>query len=69
MSQQTPSAGSTSALPPVGASPAKRVRVQHLRAAKEHGERLDERMDDLMSFVLSDRYAKLRRQIGIAIGV
>ncbi len=30
----------TSALPPVGAEPAKRVRVQHLRAAKENGERL-----------------------------
>jgi len=28
---------------------------------------VEERMDDLMSFVLSDRYAKLRRQIGIAI--
>jgi len=24
-------------------------------------------MDDLMSFVVSDRYAKLRKQIGIAI--
>lgn len=29
-----------SALPPVGAEPPKRVRVQHLRAAKENGERL-----------------------------
>lgn len=29
-----------SALPPVGAEPAKRVRVQHLRAAKANGERL-----------------------------
>ena len=28
---------------------------------------LDEKMDDLMSFVVSDRYAKLRKQIGIAI--
>ncbi len=28
---------------------------------------VEEKMDDLMSFVLSDRYAKLRRQIGIAI--
>lgn len=28
----------------------------------------NERMDDLMSFVVSDRYAKLRRQIGIAVG-
>lgn len=40
MSQQTPNAGSTSALPPVGLTPAKRVRVQHLLAAKEQGERL-----------------------------
>jgi hypothetical protein len=29
---------------------------------------LGEKMDDLMSFVVSDRYAKLRKQIGIAIG-
>jgi hypothetical protein len=28
---------------------------------------LGEKMDDLMSFVLSDRYAKLRKQIGIAM--
>ncbi len=28
---------------------------------------VDARMDDLMSFVLSDRYAKLRKQIGIAL--
>jgi hypothetical protein len=28
---------------------------------------VDERMNDLMSFVLSDRYAKLRKQIGIAL--
>lgn len=30
----------TSALPPVGVDPPKRVRVQHLRAAKENGEKL-----------------------------
>ena len=29
---------------------------------------LAEKMDDLMSFVVSDRYTKLRKQIGIAIG-
>ncbi|GAB2601701.1 3-methyl-2-oxobutanoate hydroxymethyltransferase [Pseudactinotalea suaedae] len=29
-----------SALPPVGVEPAKRVRVQHLRAAKDNGEKL-----------------------------
>ncbi|MBX3218099.1 MAG: hypothetical protein KF850_39195 [Labilithrix sp.] len=28
---------------------------------------LDEKMDDLMSFVVSDRYSKLRKQIGIGI--
>jgi hypothetical protein len=28
---------------------------------------IEERMDDLMSFVVSDRFAKLRRQIGIAL--
>ena len=28
---------------------------------------LEAKMDDLMSFVVSDRYAKLRRQLGIAI--
>ncbi|HSQ63883.1 MAG TPA: hypothetical protein VLM85_11745 [Polyangiaceae bacterium] len=34
-----------------------------------HGKtRLDERMDDLLTFVSSDRYAKLRKQIGIAVG-
>jgi hypothetical protein len=27
----------------------------------------EEWMDDLLSFVVSDRYAKLRKQIGIAI--
>lgn len=35
--------------------------------AREDEAHRNERMDDLMSFVLSDRYAKLRRQIGIAI--
>jgi hypothetical protein len=44
-----------------------------LRAARsilalEDEAHVDEKMDDLMSFVVSDRYAKLRRQIGIAIG-
>jgi hypothetical protein len=33
----------------------------------EDPQHLTERMDDLMSFVVSDRYAKLRKQIGIAI--
>jgi hypothetical protein len=33
----------------------------------EDNAHLTEKMDDLMSFVLSDRYAKLRKQIGIAI--
>ena len=29
---------------------------------------MNEKMDDLISFVTSDRYAKLRKQIGIALG-
>jgi len=33
----------------------------------EDNAHLQEKMDDLMSFVLSDRYAKLRKQIGIAL--
>jgi hypothetical protein len=40
-----------------------------LETTERDGAQLGEKMDDLMSFVLSDRYAKLRRQIGIAIGV
>ncbi|HVJ89142.1 MAG TPA: hypothetical protein VM580_05010 [Labilithrix sp.] len=35
--------------------------------AKADNSSIDEKMDDLMSFVVSDRYSKLRRQIGIAI--
>ncbi|HEY1960194.1 MAG TPA: hypothetical protein VGH28_31510 [Polyangiaceae bacterium] len=34
----------------------------------EDKERTQERMDDLLSFVSSDRYGKLRKQLGIAIG-
>ena len=33
----------------------------------EKEPQIDEKMDDLLSFVLSDRYNKLRKQIGIAI--
>jgi hypothetical protein len=36
------------------------------QADKSQGN-VDEKMDDLMSFVVSDRYARLRKQIGIAI--
>jgi hypothetical protein len=36
-------------------------------ALEPGGAPLEERMNDLMSFVVSDRYAKLRRQIGIAL--
>jgi hypothetical protein len=32
-----------------------------------HAGHLAEKIDDLMSFVVSDRYAKLRKQIGIAV--
>ena len=38
------------------------------RCGLEDEAHRDEKMDDLMSFVVSDRYAKLRRQIGIAVG-
>jgi hypothetical protein len=31
-------------------------------------EKLQERMDDLLTFVSSDRYGKLRKQLGIAVG-
>ena len=40
----------------------------HAVLAAEDAAHAPERMDDLMSFVLSDRYAKLRRQIGVALG-
>ncbi len=33
----------------------------------EGGEGLTEKIDDLLVFMLSERFAKLRRQIGIAI--
>ena len=44
------------------------LRAAHSVLALEDGAHVAEKMDDLMSFVVSDRYAKLRRQIGIAIG-
>ncbi len=34
---------------------------------REDKEKLQERMDDLLTFVSSDRYGKLRKQLGIAI--
>lgn len=34
----------------------------------EDKDRTQERMDDLLAFVSSDRYGKLRKQIGIAVG-
>lgn len=43
------------------------LRAAHTVLSLEDRSNLDEEMNDLMSFVLSDRYAKLRRQIGIAI--
>lgn len=43
------------------------LRAAHNVTALEDKAHLDEKMDDLMSFVVSDRYAKLRKQIGIAI--
>jgi hypothetical protein len=35
--------------------------------AKDGPEGLTEKVDDLLVFVMSERYARLRRQIGIAI--
>jgi golgin subfamily B member 1 len=43
------------------------LKAAHGVYAIEDSAHLAEKMDDLMSFVLSDRYAKLRKQIGIAI--
>ncbi len=43
------------------------LKAAHGVFAIEDAPHLAERMDDLMSFVVSDRYAKLRRQIGIAV--
>jgi len=43
------------------------LRAAHAVLALEDKAHVDEKMDDLMSFVVSDRYAKLRKQIGIAI--
>lgn len=44
------------------------LKAAHGIYTMEDNAHLTEKMDDLMSFVLSDRYAKLRKQIGIAIG-
>ena len=43
------------------------LKAAHSIFALEDPTHLAEKMDDLMSFVVSDRYAKLRRQIGIAV--
>ncbi|HSO37951.1 MAG TPA: hypothetical protein VLT33_35730, partial [Labilithrix sp.] len=43
------------------------LKAAHSIFALEDPTHLGEKMDDLMSFVVSDRYAKLRRQIGIAV--
>lgn len=43
------------------------LKAAHAVLAAEDGAHAGEKMDDLMSFVVSDRYAKLRKQIGIAI--
>ena len=44
------------------------LRAAHNVLSLEDKAHIAEKMDDLMSFVVSDRYAKLRKQIGIAIG-
>lgn len=43
------------------------LKAAHAVYALEDPAHLGEKMDDLMSFVVSDRYAKLRKQIGIAV--
>lgn len=43
------------------------LKAAHAVFALEDPTHLAEKMDDLMSFVVSDRYGKLRKQIGIAI--
>ncbi len=43
------------------------LRAAHAVLALEDKVHLEERMDDLLVFSLSDRYTKLRKQIGIAI--
>lgn len=44
------------------------LKAAHVVLAAEDPAHVGEKMDDLMSFVVSDRYAKLRKQIGIAVG-
>jgi hypothetical protein len=43
------------------------LKAAHAVLAVEDAAHVNEKMDDLMSFVVSDRYAKLRKQIGIAV--
>ncbi len=43
------------------------LKAAHAIFSLEDKTHVGEKMDDLMSFVVSDRYAKLRKQIGIAI--
>jgi hypothetical protein len=43
------------------------LKAAHAVYTLEDPAHLGEKMDDLMSFVVSDRYAKLRKQIGIAV--
>jgi hypothetical protein len=44
------------------------LKAAHAVFALEDPAHLGEKMDDLMSFVVSDRYTRLRKQIGISIG-
>ncbi|HEX7666252.1 MAG TPA: hypothetical protein VF407_17120 [Polyangiaceae bacterium] len=50
-----------------GALLANDLRAAHNVLALEDKERLTEKMDDLIVFVTSDRYARLRKQLGIAV--
>jgi len=44
------------------------LKAAHNVFTMEDAAHVTEKMDDLMAFVVSDRYAKLRKQIGIAVG-
>jgi hypothetical protein len=42
-------------------------KAAHTVFAHDEAAHLDAKMDNLMSFAVSDRYGKLRKQIGIAV--
>ena len=44
------------------------LRAAHGVLKVEDPERADEKMDDLLSFVTSERYGRLRKQLGVSLG-